>query len=249
MTSLFQACSFLSIVFFTVDSRLPLLRSRLSMISSCLDDSRLRRESIVFARTAPSNAFSWIHVHPRCMHACLLDFCWNLWFRRRSLATFLERFFVRILQGKAASVGISNFVPAFKMVSLNSPSSGTMKQMPPSLRALSSFGETVARFMLILFSDLLSTCGTKSQTTNNQVLTRSPDHIKLSGGFSLNIVNFVNPVHESDKLRFTLTFQSSTLQLSATHPDSCAWSWSRQCVSEELTSKFDVVTTNEITFH
>ena len=34
-----------------------------------------------------------------------------------------------------------------------------------------------------------------------------PDHKNLFGGVSFNSVNLVNPVHESDKLLFSSTFQ------------------------------------------
>ena len=55
--------------------------------------------------------------------------------------SFLKPGVLRCLfQSIAASNGTSNFLLAFLLILLYSPSSGLMKQMPLSLRALSSFG-------------------------------------------------------------------------------------------------------------
>ena len=60
-------------------------------------------------------------------------------------------FFVPFLHGIAASIGTSNFVLAFFMVSLSSPCSGSMKQMPLNLRVLSSFGFSIAHYCFFSF--------------------------------------------------------------------------------------------------
>ena len=74
----------------------------------------------------------------------------------------------------------------------------------------------------------LSTCQSKSQATNNRVwwmlgfLSNAPAEHKNSGrDFLLNNVNFMNPAHESDKIRFT--FQKSLICFSC--------NTSRFCVS------------------
>ena len=46
------------------------------------------------------------------------------------------------------------------------------------------------------------------------VVSISPDHKIPVGGFSFNNVSFVNPVQESDKLRFACTFQKSSKRFS-----------------------------------
>ena len=83
-------------------------------------------------------------------------------------------------------------------------------------------------------SELLFPSETKLQATNYQVswslelllVSSRTAHIP-SGGFSFKTVNFVNPFQESDKLRFTSTFQQSFTR------SSCNTFWSRQCMAVE----------------
>ena len=56
----------------------------------------------------------------------------------------LERYIIFKLKGMAASSGISNFFLAFQRVSLNSASSGSIKQTHLSYRAVSSFDFVMA---------------------------------------------------------------------------------------------------------
>ena len=77
------------------------------------------------------NVVSWTHEPPRCMHSLSLKSCWihnsSLQFPGSWSASLF--FF---LQGIAASIGTSNYFLAFMVVSLNSPSSRSMKEMPLS---------------------------------------------------------------------------------------------------------------------
>ena len=56
-----------------------------------------------------------------------------------------------ILQGIAAGIGTSNFLRAAFIVSLNSSSFGSMKNIPLNCLALSSFGVSIAHFGLLFF--------------------------------------------------------------------------------------------------
>ena len=64
------------------------------------------------------------------------------------LRQFSPQQFAGVLQGIASGIGISNFLPAFFMVCLNSSSSGSMKKIPRICLALSSFGFSTALFLL-----------------------------------------------------------------------------------------------------
>ena len=122
-------------------------------------------------------------------------------------------FLLLILQGMAAGIGTSNFFSAFPTVSLNSASAGSMKWIPRNLLELSSCGNSIVHFCFSFrcaASDMLSI----SLVTSNQAWmsfvsssTAPPDHVHPSGGFSSNMVNRVNPVHESDRSRFPSTVQ------------------------------------------
>ena len=119
-----------------------------------------------------------------------------------------------VLQGIAASIGNSNFLRAFCMISLNSSSSGSMRWLPRNFVALSSSGFSIAHFCFSLRFD----ASDKSfQISGHKVsglevvccflVSHSPDHENLSGGFSSNTVNLVKPVHVSDNSRSPSTFQ------------------------------------------
>ena len=57
----------------------------------------------------------------------------------------LAQFFM-ILQGKAGAIDVSNFLRAFFMVSLNSVSSGSMKEIPRNFRAFSRWSFSSVHF-------------------------------------------------------------------------------------------------------
>ena len=127
-----------------------------------------------------------------------------------------------ILQGIAAGIGFSNFVRAFCIVSLTSASAGSTKQVPRSLPALSSFGFSIAHFCSSFrcAASHMSFHISGHKWTGLDVVcffvNRSPDHVHPFGGLSSNLVNRVNPVHESDRSRFPSIFQSSSRRSSIT---------------------------------
>ena len=59
--------------------------------------------------------------------------------------------FIGILQGIAAGIGTSNFLRAALIVSLNSSSFGSIKNIPLTCLALSSFGFSIAYFCFAFF--------------------------------------------------------------------------------------------------
>ena len=96
-----------------------------------------------------------------------------------------------------------------------------MKQMPLNRWALPSFGFSVADssfsvFWAFFFTLLFHTSGHKESglVVAWIFVSLSTDHIYPCGGFSFNSVNFVNPVHESDKILFSSAFHLSTVRFS-----------------------------------
>ena len=96
-----------------------------------------------------SSRFLWRDPSKRClvnssastMHAYfVLHF-----FSTLLVSLYLSRW---VLQGIAAGIGTSNLLRAFFMSCLNSWSSGSMKWMPYNFLALSSFGFSIAHFLL-----------------------------------------------------------------------------------------------------
>ena len=67
----------------------------------------------------------------------------------RQVSLYLSR---RSLQGIAAGIGISNFLRAFSIIRLNSPSSGSIKKRPSNLLALSSLGSRWPTFAFLCVS-------------------------------------------------------------------------------------------------
>ena len=121
----------------------------------------------------------------------------------------------------AASRRVSKFFLAFLMISLNSPSSRSMKYIPLSFRALSCFGFSIVHSC---FSCFLAAFDLPIQISGHKysglvvawiIIRRSPDHIYPGRVFSFNNVNFVNPVHAADKVRSPPTFQSSLIRFSS----------------------------------
>ena len=81
------------------------------------------------------------------------------------------------------------------------------------------------------------------------------------GGFSFNMVNFVNPVHESDKFPFSSTVHKSSMRFSCmtsrfvwVHLVTSVYlfQWNRECLflrHVELNSRFSMMTINEVTLN
>ena len=98
----------------------------------------------------------------------------------------LPQFFI-ILQGIAGATDVSNFLRAFLMVSLNSLSCGSMKQI---------------LVIFVRFQD-----GKTGLDVSCFLVNLLPDHVYPSGAFSSNRVNCVKPVQGSDKSREPSIFQ------------------------------------------
>ena len=101
-------------------------------------------------------AVSWIPLLPGYTHFWTCDHrsCYGL--LRASYLSFYK-------------AGTSNFYRAFLMISLNSVSSGSMKQIPLSLLAFSSFGFSLAQFCFPSFSTSLKYFS-RYLATNDQAL-------------------------------------------------------------------------------
>ena len=100
-----------------------------------------------------------------------------------------------VLQSIAAGIGTSNFLRTFFMVSLNSSSAGSMKQLPRNLLALSSFGffdsPLLLRFASLCFL-LHQTCASTFLATKGRRLLSCQsraDHVFPPGGFRSDIVS------------------------------------------------------------
>ena len=111
----------------------------------------------------------------------------------------LPQFFI-ILHGIAGATDVSNFLRAFLMVSLNSVSSGSMKQIPRNFRAFSRWSFSLDHFC---FSFSLACFPIDFQSSGHRwsgldvscfLVNLPPDHIYPSGGFSSNRVNCVKPL-------------------------------------------------------
>ena len=112
--------------------------------------------------------------------------------------------FIGVLQGIAAGIGTSNFLRAALIVSLNSSSSGSIKNIPLNCLALSSFGFSIAYFCFALLFAVSDICfHTSGHTLSGRevvgfLVSLHPGHVYLSGGLSFNKMNLVKPVHASD---------------------------------------------------
>ena len=120
------------------------------------------------------------------------------------------QFFI-ILQGTAGAPDVSNFLRAFLMVSLNSLSSRSMKQIPRKFRALSrwsfSFDHYCFSFSLACFPIDFQSSGLVWSGLDVNCFLVNLDHMYPSRGFSSNRVTCVKPVQGSDKSREPSMFQ------------------------------------------
>ena len=161
----------------------------------------------------PSIRSHWIPLLPRYTSTLTCDHhsCYG------SRRTFCSS---RFYKAHAGDAGTSNFVRAFLRISLNSSSSGSMKQIPLSLRAFSIFGFSLAQFCIssiFEFLDiLLQISGHKKSGLDVacRLVNPPPDHMYPCGGFSFNKGKCVKPVHESDKSLDPSMFQQSSMRLS-----------------------------------
>ena len=122
-----------------------------------------------------------------------------------------------VLQGIVVDIGISIFVRAFFKMSLNSSSSGLMKEIPRNLLALSSFGFSIVHFSFSLRFDASDICFhiiwphiVGSWGRFCFLIRFFPDRAHPSGGFSIKKMNLVKPVHACDKSLSPSTFQWSS---------------------------------------
>ena len=119
------------------------------------------------------------------------------------------RQFTGVLQGIAAGIGTSNFQRAFFMVCLNYSSSGSMKKIPRTCLALSSFGFSMAHFCFALLFAASDICFHTSGI-HCRVFFSSLDSTRtmsIRSGLWFNKINLVKPVHASDN-----SLSPSTLQ-------------------------------------
>ena len=116
--------------------------------------------------------------------------------------------FICILQGIAAGIGTSNFLRAAFIVSLNSSSFGSMKNVPLNCLALSSFGFSIAHLCFAFFFCKLDICFHMSGHALSGLeivcvlVSLHPDQVYPSGCLSFNKINLVKLVHASDNSFF-----------------------------------------------
>ena len=147
------------------------------------------------------------------MHACFV-----FWILLEPLVSssvsrdLLGRFVVLSLQGTVASIGVSNFFLAFFSGFLELSIIQRDQKMPLSFRALSSFGSSIVHWCFSCFwpafnmPDHISSNKPSGLVVAWICVSRLPDQ-KIGFGGLHTSVNFVNPVHESNKFRSTSTFQ------------------------------------------
>ena len=105
--------------------------------------------------------------------------------------------FLGILQGIAAGIGTSNFLRAAFIVSLNSSSFGSMKNIPLNCLAFSSFGFSTAHLCFAFFfaaSDIKFHFSGHTSSGREVVCfleSLPPDLVYPSGGLSFNKMNLV----------------------------------------------------------
>ena len=127
------------------------------------------------------------------------------------------------------------------------------------LRCLHQVSPNSVILLLLLwlfpFFEVLLTCRTSFLVTSDQVWWLlefsqvAPRTTYILWKFSYSIVNFVNPVHESDTLRSTSTFQKSSIRHSSkTSKFVCSSGHINIIQHIELNSMFNVMTINEIPF-
>ena len=114
-----------------------------------------------------------------------------------------------------------------------------INEINTNLLALSSFGLSIAHFCFSLrfgASDIcfhISGHNVSGLDVVRFLVSLRPDHVYPSGGFSLNMVNLVKPIHISNNSRFPSTFLQSSTFSPTSHLWSCWQFWWRQCVSVE----------------
>ena len=139
----------------------------------------------------------------------------------RQVSLYLSRW---SLQGIAAGIGISNFLRAFFNIRLNCSSSRLIKKIPRNLLAFSSFRLSIAHVCFSFRFDASDICFHISghNVSGLEVVcflvSLSPDHAYPSGGFSLNTVHLVKPVHASDNSRSSSTFHWHRYVFPTIHP-------------------------------
>ena len=118
-----------------------------------------------------------------------------------------------VLQRIAAGIGTSHFLRAFFIISLNSSSAGSRKQIPRFFSSIVKLRTSIAHFFFSLRFDAsdisFQTSGHRESSLDVVCFLVSPlpDHVYPSGVFSSIIVNLVTPVHVSDNSRSPSTFQ------------------------------------------
>ena len=121
--------------------------------------------------------------------------------------------FIGILQGIAAGIGTSNSLRAAFIVSLNSSSFGSMKNIPLNCLALSSFGFSTAHLCFAFYFAPSDICfHISGHTVSGRevvcfLVSLLPDHVYPSSGLSFKKTNLVKPVHASDNSFSPSTFQ------------------------------------------
>ena len=126
---------------------------------------------------------------------------------------FPTAFYRYFLQGLAAGIGTSNFLRAACIVSLNSSSFGSMKNIALNCLALSSFGFSIAHLCFAFFFGAPDICFHISGHTLCGLevvcflVSLLPDHVHPSGVLSFNNMNLVKPVNASDNSFSQSTFQ------------------------------------------
>ena len=113
----------------------------------------------------------------------------------------------------AAGIGTSNFKRAAFIVSLNSSSFGSIKNILLNCLALSSFGFSIAHLCFAFFfaaSDIhfhISGHTSSGREVVCFLVSLHPDQVYPSGGLSFSRTNLVYPVHASDNSLSPSTFQ------------------------------------------
>ena len=130
-----------------------------------------------------------------------------------NIAVGFPLLFVGILQAIVAGIGTSNFLRAALIVSLNSSSFGSIKNILLNCPTLSSFGFLIAHLCLAFFFAASDMCVHISGHTSSEregvcfLVSLLPDHVYSSGGFLFNKVNLVKFVSAFDNFLSPSTFQ------------------------------------------
>ena len=144
------------------------------------------------------------------MHALSFGFCWNLWFRRRFPATCWDASSSSAYKAQSPPSVSPTSSLRFSVVSLNSPSSREIKKclsVSEHCRAL-VLRSSIDAFPVSVFNmpDHISSNKPSGLVVAWICVSRLLDQ-KIGFGGLHTSVNFVDPVHESNKFRSTSTFQ------------------------------------------